>query len=86
MMCVLMDIYVVDLVVLDVMMLGEDGLSLCCNLCVGKYWVVLVVLLIVCDDEIDCIIGLEMGVDDYVIKFFFLCELLVCINVVICCM
>lgn len=28
-------------------------------------------------DEIDCFIGLEVGVDDYVCKFFFVCEVVV---------
>ena len=64
----LMDTHAVDLVVLDVMMPGEDGLSLCRNLRAGKHRAVPVVLLTARDDETDRIIGLEMGADDYVTK------------------
>lgn len=42
-------------------------------------------MLIVCGEEEDKVCGLEVGVDDYVIKFFLLKELMVCIKVVICC-
>ena len=66
----LMDTHAVDLVVLDVMMPGEDGLSLCRNLRAGKHRAVPVVLLTARDDETDRIIGLEMGADDYVTKPF----------------
>ncbi|MEO0916498.1 MAG: response regulator [Pseudomonadota bacterium] len=56
------------LVVLDVMMPGEDGLSLC-------RWLVAhdgppVILLTAMADETDKIVGLELGADDYVIKPF----------------
>lgn len=85
-MCVFFEVNMVDLIVFDIMMFGDDGLLFCCELCVGKYKVMLVLMFIVCNDEIDCIIGLEMGVDDYLIKFFFVCELFVWINVVLWCM
>ncbi len=56
------------LVVLDVMMPGEDGLSLC-------RWLVAqggppVILLTAMADETDRIVGLELGADDYVVKPF----------------
>jgi len=73
----------VDLVVLDVMMPGEDGLTLCRNLRAGKHRAVPVVLLTARDDETDRIIGLEMGADDYVTKPFSSRELLARINAVI---
>ena len=73
----------IDLIVLDVMMPGEDGLSLCRNLRAGKYRTVPVVLLTARDDETDRIIGLEMGADDYVTKPFSSRELLARINAVI---
>ncbi|MDH1193775.1 response regulator [Stenotrophomonas sp. GD03958] len=79
----LMDTHAVDLVVLDVMMPGEDGLSLCRNLRAGKHRAVPVVLLTARDDETDRIIGLEMGADDYVTKPFSSRELLARINAVI---
>ncbi|MBS7455777.1 response regulator [Coralloluteibacterium stylophorae] len=73
----------VDLVVLDVMMPGEDGLSLCRNLRAGRHRSVPVVMLTARDDETDRIIGLEMGADDYVVKPFSSRELLARINAVI---
>ncbi|MCF7223527.1 response regulator [Marilutibacter chinensis] len=73
----------IDLIVLDVMMPGEDGLSLCRNLRAGKHKTVPVVLLTARDDETDRIIGLEMGADDYVSKPFSSRELLARISAVI---
>lgn len=73
----------IDLIVLDVMMPGEGGLSLCRNLRAGKHRTVPVVLLTARDDETDRIIGLEMGADDYVTKPFSSRELLARINAVI---
>jgi two-component system OmpR family response regulator len=73
----------VDLIVLDVMMPGEDGLSLCRNLRTGKHRAVPVVMLTARDDETDRIVGLEMGADDYVVKPFSSRELLARINAVI---
>lgn len=73
----------IDLVVLDVMMPGEDGLSLCRNLRAGKHRAVPVVLLTARDDETDRIVGLEMGADDYVTKPFSSRELLARISAVI---
>ena len=72
-----------DLVVLDIMMPGDDGLVLCRNLRSGKYKHVPVVLLTARDDETDRIIGLEMGADDYVTKPFSPRELLARIKAVI---
>jgi two-component system OmpR family response regulator len=73
----------VDLVVLDVMMPGEDGLTLCRNLRASKHRTVPVLMLTARDDETDRIIGLEMGADDYVVKPFSQRELLARINAVI---
>ena len=72
-----------DLVVLDIMMPGDDGLVLCRNLRGGKFRHVPVVLLTARDDETDRIIGLEMGADDYVTKPFSPRELLARIKAVI---
>ncbi|WP_116810074.1 response regulator [Steroidobacter cummioxidans] len=73
----------VDLIVLDVMMPGEDGLSLCRNLRAGKFRSIPVVMLTARDDETDRIVGLEMGADDYVVKPFSSRELLARITAVI---
>lgn len=72
-----------DLVVLDIMMPGDDGLVLCRTLRSGKHKHVPVVLLTARDDETDRIIGLEMGADDYVTKPFSPRELLARIKAVI---
>ncbi|MGL1921372.1 MAG: response regulator [Hyphomicrobiales bacterium] len=63
-----------DLVVLDIMMPGEDGLSLCRYLRESSD--VPIILLTAMSDEMDKIIGLEMGADDYLVKPFNLRELL----------
>src|ERR1700749_3067138 len=58
----------IDLVVLDIMMPGEDGLSLCRSL--RETSQIPVVLLTARGEEVDRIIGLEMGADDYISKPF----------------
>mgnify|MGYP001082084019 CR=1 FL=1 len=70
-----------DLIVLDVMMPGEDGLSLCRF--VRESLDIPVVLLTAMAEETDRIIGLELGADDYVVKPFNPRELLARIKAVI---
>ncbi len=65
----------VDLVVLDLMLPGEDGLTLCRDLRAGGSTVP-VVMLTARGDETDRIVGLEMGADDYLPKPFSPRELL----------
>jgi two-component system OmpR family response regulator len=72
-----------DLVVLDIMMPGDDGLVLCRTLRSGKHRALPILLLTARDDETDRIIGLEMGADDYVVKPFSPRELLARIKAVI---
>jgi two-component system OmpR family response regulator len=60
--------HAIDLIVLDLMLPGEDGLALC-------RWVraqsnVPVIMLTARGEEIDRIVGLEMGADDYLPKPF----------------
>lgn len=57
-----------DLVVLDLMLPGEDGLALCRDLRAGSN--VAVVMLTARGEELDRIIGIEMGADDYLAKPF----------------
>lgn len=59
-------IFAPDLVVLDLMMPGEDGLSICRR--IAPYLPVLV--LSAKGEDIDRIIGLEVGADDYLAKPF----------------
>src|SRR5580765_2877365 len=54
----------VDLVVLDLMLPGEDGLSLCRELR-GRSQVP-IIMLTARGEDVDRIIGLELGADDYV--------------------
>ena len=58
----------IDLVLLDRVMPGEDGLTLCRE--VRKQSRVPVIMLTLLGTETDRIVGLEMGADDYVVKPF----------------
>lgn len=58
----------VDLIVLDLMLPGEDGLSLCRDL--RAHSSVPVIMLTARGEETDRIVGLEMGADDYLAKPF----------------
>lgn len=64
----MLDAHRVDLVVLDLMLPGEDGLMLCRDLRVRSNLPVL--MLTARGTEVDRIIGLEMGADDYLAKPF----------------
>jgi two-component system OmpR family response regulator len=57
-----------DLIVLDIMMPGEDGLTLCRQL--RQTSTIPIVLLTAVSEETDRIVGLELGADDYVTKPF----------------
>ena len=57
-----------DIVVLDVMLPGTDGLSLC--RWIRGHYDLPVILLTARGDEADRIVGLELGADDYVTKPF----------------
>ncbi len=71
----------IDLLVLDLMLPGEDGLSICRRLR-SKGSVMPIIMLTARGDEVDRIIGLEMGADDYLPKPFNPRELLARINAV----
>jgi two-component system, OmpR family, response regulator len=73
--------YAIDLVVLDIMMPGEDGLSLCRH--IRESSDTPVILLTARGEETDRIVGLEMGADDYVVKPFSPRELAARIKVVL---
>lgn len=60
----------VDLIVLDVMLPGTDGVALLRELRQGPQACTPVVMLTAMADDVDRIIGLEMGADDYVPKPF----------------
>lgn len=75
----------IDLIVLDVMMPGEDGLTLCRNLRASSSVQanIPVLMLTARGEDMDRIVGLEMGADDYLPKPFVPRELLARIRAVL---
>jgi DNA-binding response OmpR family regulator len=71
-----------DLIVLDLMLPGEDGLSICRRLR-GTGDATPIVMLTAKGDEVDRIVGLEMGADDYLPKPFNPRELLARVHAVL---
>ena len=71
----------IDLVILDIMMPGEDGLSLCRRLRVNG--TIPIIMLTAVGGETDRVVGLEMGADDYLPKPFSTRELLARIRAVL---
>ncbi|MGE3302020.1 MAG: response regulator [Hyphomonadaceae bacterium] len=70
-----------DLIILDIMMPGEDGLSLCRH--IRETIDAPVILLTAKTEDADRIVGLEIGADDYVVKPFNPRELLARVKVII---
>lgn len=77
----LIDRHGIDLVVLDVMMPGEDGLSLCRY--IRESTDVPIIMLTAMAEDTDRIVGLELGADDYLSKPFNPRELLARIKAVL---
>jgi two-component system OmpR family response regulator len=77
----LLDASRIDLIVLDLMLPGEDGLSLCRRLRTGSQ--IPIVVLTAKGEDVDRIVGLEMGADDYLAKPFNPRELLARIRAVL---
>jgi two-component system OmpR family response regulator len=71
----------IDLVILDIMMPGEDGLSLCRRLRAND--TTPIIMLTAVGEETDRVVGLEMGADDYLTKPFSMRELLARIRAVL---
>jgi two-component system OmpR family response regulator len=71
----------VDLIVLDLMLPGEDGLSICRRLRAASGMPIL--MLTAKSEEIDRIVGLEIGADDYLAKPFNPRELLARIRAIL---
>jgi two-component system OmpR family response regulator len=74
--------HVIDLIVLDLMLPVEDGLALCRDLRAGGSPIPIIILTAK-GDEIDRVLGLEMGADDYVAKPFSSRELIARIKAVL---
>lgn len=73
----------VDLIVLDLMMPHEDGLTLCRELSATQSQPVPILMLTARNEEADRILGLEMGADDYLTKPFATRELLARIRAIL---
>ncbi|HEY9120489.1 MAG TPA: response regulator transcription factor [Marinobacter sp.] len=58
----------VDLIVLDIMMPGDDGFTLCRE--IREHSQVPIIMLTASSDETDRVVGLEIGADDYLAKPF----------------
>lgn len=76
-----LDRHAIDLVVLDIMMPGDDGFTLCKK--VRSHSDLPIIMLTAGSDETDRIIGLELGADDYMTKPFNPRELLARIKAVL---
>lgn len=57
-----------DLIILDVMLPGEDGIGLCRRIRADK--TIPIILVTALGEEVDRIVGLEVGADDYITKPF----------------
>ena len=71
----------IDLILLDLMLPGEDGLSLCRALRAESN--IPIIMLTAKGEEVDRVIGLEMGADDYLPKPFGSRELIARIKAVL---
>ena len=72
----------IDLIVLDLMLPGEDGLSICRRLRAGND-ITPIIMLTAKVEDVDRIVGLEVGADDYLPKPFNPRELLARIHAVL---
>lgn len=60
-----------DLIILDIMLPGMDGLKVCCTLKQDpKYSSIPIIMLTAKAEEFDTVLGLEIGADDYIKKPF----------------
>jgi two-component system, OmpR family, response regulator len=71
----------IDLIVLDIMLPGEDGISICRRLRAGSK--LPIIMLSARGEELDRILGLEFGADDYLAKPFNPRELLARVRAVL---
>lgn len=74
----------IDLFLFDVMMLKKNGIDILKVF--RQIYQMFVIMLTVCGSEFDRVFGFELGVDDYFLKLFNDCELVVCICVILRCL
>lgn len=70
-----------DLIILDLMLPGEDGLTLCRNLRASSN--IPILMLTARGEAMDRVVGLEIGADDYIVKPFEPRELVARINTIL---
>jgi DNA-binding response OmpR family regulator len=70
-----------DLVILDLMLPGLDGLAVCREL--RREGAIPIIMLTARDEEVDRVVGLELGADDYVTKPFSVRELMARVKAVL---
>ncbi len=70
-----------DLVILDLMLPGMDGLEVCRE--IRKHGDTPIIMLTARSEEVDRVVGLELGADDYVVKPFSVRELMARIKTVL---
>lgn len=74
----------IDLILLDLMLPGEDGFAICRKLKSSQdFQEIPIIMLTARDEEVDKVVGLELGADDYVSKPFSMRELIARIRAVI---
>jgi len=71
-----------DLVLLDLMLPGMDGLEVCKALRLQRQYVP-IIMLTAKDDDVDKVVGLEIGADDYITKPFKIRELIARIHAIL---
>jgi len=79
----ILSVNAIDLVILDIMMPGDDGLTLCRQLRSDTQRNLPILMLTARSEDTDRILGLEMGADDYLIKPFVARELLARIKAIL---
>ncbi len=70
-----------DLILLDLMLPGVDGLDVCRE--IRRSSRVPIIMITACDDEVDRVVGLELGADDYIGKPFSVRELMARVKAVL---
>ncbi len=74
----------IDLIILDIMLLGMDGFEVCRNIKQdNKLMNIPIIMLTARGEEVDKIVGLELGADDYMVKPFSPRELILRIKAVL---
>ena len=69
------------LILLDVMLPGKDGMAICEE--VRAFSQLPIIMVTARVDEIDRLLGLELGADDYICKLFHPREVVACVKVVL---